>query len=108
MRQKTFKLYENTLSVYPVKTGEKYILIELCKEGADRGYFDLKEDNGGISGNMNPAIKRYHGWRGTSNGTATYAHGLREVVKVSEPMKDKDGDWFQKVTVGADLMPDEE
>jgi len=107
MRQKTFKLYEKSL-VYPVKEGEKYILIERCGEGESKGYFDLREDNGGIGGNMNPEIKMYHGWRGTSYGIATYAHGLREVTKVSEPMEDADGYIYQKVTMGKDLKSEEE
>lgn len=106
--QKTFKLYKDTFSVYPVKVGEKYILIERCKEGEDKGHFDLREDNGGIGGNLNPEIKRYHGWRGTSYGIATYAHGLREVIKISETMEDSDGNIYQKVTVGKDLKPEEE
>lgn len=57
---------------------------------------------------MNPEIKRYHGWRGTSYGTATYAHGLREVIKISEPIEYEDGYMYQKVTVGRDLSPDKE
>lgn len=108
MRQKTFKLYEGSFSVYPVKEGEKYILIEKCKEGEVKGSFELREDNGGIGGNMNPEIKRYHGWRGTSYGIATYAHGLREVINVSDPMEDEDGYMYQKVTVGKDLKHEEE
>lgn len=108
MTQKTFKIYEDTFSVYPVKAGEKYILIERCKEGEDKGCFYLREDKGGIGGNLNPEVKRYHGWRGTSHGTATYAYGLREVVKASEPMEDKDGYIYQKVTVGRDLKSEEE
>lgn len=110
MTQKTFRLYEGNFdyNVYPVKTGEKYVLIERRKEGEDNGNFDLRKDNGGIGGNMNPDIKRYHGWRGTSYGTATYAHGLREVIKASEPMLDEDGMRYQKITVGKDLLPNEE
>lgn len=108
MKQKTPKVYDGTFFPYPVKEGEKYILIERYSESEDKGSFYLMEDRGGISGNMNPGIKRYHGWRGTSYGTATYAHGLREVIKASEPMEDRDGCIYQKVTVGKDLLPDEE
>ena len=43
----------------------------------------LLNDNGaGVGGNSEPAIKRYHGWRGTTNNWATYAHGLRRVLDV--------------------------
>lgn len=109
MKQKTFKLYKDCgKTPFPVKEGEKYVLIERCKEEQDAGYFDLRKDTGGIGGNLNPEIKKYHGWRGTSYGTALYAHGLRKVISASEPMEDKDGGIYQKITVGEDLLPDED
>ena len=43
----------------------------------------LREDNGdGWPGNMDPHRCRYHGWRGTTNDCAIYAHGLRRVLDV--------------------------
>ncbi len=52
---------------------------------------------------MNKNIVRYHGWRGTTCETGTYAHGLREIIKVGAL---KNG--TVTVTVGPDLLPDEE
>jgi len=61
----------------------------------------LVPDNGeGIGGNTNHEIKRYHGWRGTTNGTATYAHGLRTVIASRETRK------TITITLGADEASD--
>lgn len=54
----------------------------------------------GIPGNSNPNITRYHGWRGTNNDVSYDAHGLREIIKISEL---KNGQIA--VTVGPDLFP---
>ena len=43
----------------------------------------LIDDNGeGWPGNSDPTQCRYHGWRGTTNDWAIYAHGLRRVLDV--------------------------
>ena len=43
----------------------------------------LRDDNGeGFGGNSDPNQSRYHGWRGTTNDWAVYAHGLRRVLDV--------------------------
>ena len=57
----------------------------------------------GIGGNSNRNITRYHGWRGTTNDTSCYAHGLREITKIRELQNG-----IIAITVGADLRPDEE
>lgn len=57
----------------------------------------------GIGGNTNPNIKRYHGWRGTTNDISCYALGLHEIVKIRAL---KNGQ--VAVTVGPDLRPDED
>lgn len=58
---------------------------------------------GPVGGNSSPDIKRYHGWRGTTNDRAIYAHGLRKVLKMREL---KNGQIA--VTVGQDLYPEEQ
>jgi hypothetical protein len=57
---------------------------------------------GGVPGNSNPAIKRLHGWRGTTGDVAVYAHGRRRVLRVRTL---RSGD--VAVTVGPDLAPEE-
>ena len=64
--------------------------------------FRLVPDTGGVGGNSNPKIQRYHGWRGTTNDHSVDAHGRREVVSVRTL---KNGD--VAVTVGPDLDPEE-
>ena len=68
---------------------EKVDSMEIGAEGvlAIREYPDGKtaaylEPGDGIPGNMDPTIKRTSGWRGTTNGVATYAHGRRVVEDV--------------------------
>ena len=57
--------------------------------------------DGPIGGNSNPDITRYHGWRGTWNDRATYAHGVHRVLKMRTL---KNG--AIAVTIGQDLHPE--
>lgn len=112
MTQKTLKVkinkggfeYEFTK---PLEIGEEVMLIEKQNENTGDSEFCLRKGNG-VGGNMNREIRKYHGWRGTTNGIATYAHGLRKIIKAGEVVEDEYGDYVQKVTVGRDLKPDEE
>ena len=64
----------------------------------------LIDDNGeGWPGNSDPNQCRYHGWRGTTNDWAVYAHGLRRVLDVRVT-----GDRSKRVVVvlGRDLATD--
>lgn len=98
MRQKTIVMeLEERLTV---EVGERYILVERIYEKDGKSYFHLAPDFGGIPGNMNRNIRRYHGWRGTTNNVATYAHGLREITSI----RPKNGQF--RVTVGKDLHPE--
>ena len=64
--------------------------------------FKLKFDCAdGVSGNSNRNIKRFHGWRGTTDDRSVYAHGLRKIIKIRAL---KNG--TIAVTVGPDLLPD--
>lgn len=63
----------------------------------------------GISGNMNAAIKRFHGWRGTTNGLSVTAHGVHAIVSVKalHPSPELYYDApICEVTIGNDLHPD--
>ena len=129
MRQKTFKLSESyalseegklLVMTYTgrsdepwnsyewieskIQVGEKMVLVSSEDVGPgskSKERYYLIADKGGVSGNMDRDIKRYHGWRGTTNNSSVYAHGLREVIKISER---KNGDIY--VTVGKDLKPE--
>lgn len=59
-------------------------------------------DNGGIPGNMDRTVRRYHGWRGTTNNVSTEACGVHEVTAIQAY---KNGN--VKITLGPDLRPDE-
>lgn len=116
MRQKTLKVYIDPYcgnEFYEplnktVSVGEKVMLIEKYNELTGKSNFTVNKSQDGISGNMNSDIKKYHGWRGTFNDVATYAHGLREVVKVGNLEEDNEGYYYQKITVGKDLKPNDE
>ena len=81
MRQKTFKISNLELDFEP-KVGQAVILIshENVMSGG-KEEFSIVKDHGGIRGNVDSSIKRYHGWRGTTNDVALYAHGLRKIIK---------------------------
>jgi hypothetical protein len=43
-----------------------------------------RADNGeGFGGNSDPNIRRYHGWRGTTNDWSVYAYGVRRCLRVT-------------------------
>lgn len=99
MRQKTFVI-DHTTRFTPCE-GDEAILV--CRTDIRTGYetWCLYRDEGGVPGNMNYSVKRYHGWRGTTANISVDAFGLRRVERIS---KTKDGNI--KVTVGRDLHPD--
>lgn len=102
MKYKTFNYY---CGDFPVSVGDKYILVCRSTESG-RFWFTLYFDNGGVPGNLNSSIKRYHGWRGCSYGVSTYAYGLRRIIRASPVEMDENGCWFQHITVGKDLHHD--
>ena len=109
MRQKTLTIDErdaidNNFKAYQI--GTEFILLEYQDENGNAWYGLRKHDGQGIGGNMNANIKRYHGWRGTTNNVSKYAHGVRKIIKVTEPKQNKEGFDFIKVTVGPDLHPE--
>lgn len=116
MNQKTF-ITEN-----PVSVGDLVILFERSNINSGSSKWDCIPWGGeGIEGNLNPHIKRYHGWRGTTNNVSIDAYGLRKVKKVIPMYYDFDYDihyldtktditdvyiYVWKVTVGKDLHPE--
>lgn len=84
------------------RVGDEVVLVKVNgKDGKDRYSIRIAPD--GIGGNMNRSIKRFHGWRGTTNDISVTAMGRREIKKIRTL---KNG--TVSVTVGPDLDPDEE
>ena len=86
-----------------VKVGDKRILVERRNVNTGDHQYQLREDNGGIPGNMDATVKRYHGWRGTTCNVSVIAYGLREVTKIQEYQNGSVRIWL-----GEDLKPDAE
>ena len=85
------------------KIGSCAILVErdnIAKRDEKPSYF-LSFSTDGIGGNMDRNIKRYHGWRGTSNDVAIHSYGIRKIqsIKVCR-------NGIPHVKVGCDLHPD--
>lgn len=106
-------VYTITESLYGInlddlKIGDNYILVSRENILTGSTTYRLVPDNGGISGNMDPSIKRYHGWRGTTNDISTYAYGLRRIERIDAIKGDAFGNRSVKVKLSADLKPEEE
>ena len=106
MRQKTFIMIDYNMGFTPA-VGQEVLLVErqhITKGGSTwKIYADLPD---GLPGNMDHTQKACHGWRGTTNDVATYAHGIRKITKVSPVTIDADSGY--KITVGPDLYPGKE
>ena len=49
----------------------------------------------GYPGNMDGSVRRFHGWRGTTNNIAVYAHGVFTVKSVDHISKRRNG-WTER------------
>ena len=61
--------------------------VQVATDEYTRGnnvYLMACQDMGGCAGNCDKGIRAYHGWRGTTDDWARYAHGLREILSVTE------------------------
>lgn len=58
----------------------------------------------GMPGNSNPAIKRYHGWRGTNDDISTSADGVR--VCIASERTEYQKTVHYKIVFGVDEMAD--
>lgn len=77
---------DNTLLLDDIHVGDEFLVVETYNEmrPKEASTFTLFRTNEGLSGNMNWNIKRYHGWRGTSNNLARFAHGVHKVISIGE------------------------
>ncbi len=92
------------------QVGEQVMLVSstnvspnAIREGRDNPVFYLIPDcNDGIGGNSNPNIKRYHGWRGTTQDSCCDAWGLREIKAIIQRKR------YIAVKISDDLLTDED
>lgn len=111
MTQKTFVLNWVSMAAFNYNTpkvGQEVLLV--CRSDTKNGdrweawrakpLGESFSESEGVGGNVNSSIKRFHGWRGTTNNVYLSAHGVRKITKVSE---NADGDI--KITVGRDIHP---
>lgn len=102
IRQVTVQARAIACLLYEV--GDEVILLEHLDVSSGLHWFTLVPDEGhGIPGNMNSNIRRYHGWRGTTNDVSLIAHGSREITKI---VQKSPFDEYVYITVGPDLHPD--
>lgn len=87
-----------------IKVGNVYTVLEKTNVNSGAKWHVLiPGDRGGVGGNMNPSVKRYHGWRGTTNDVSTDACGVHQVEEI---FRYKNGN--VKIKLGVDLKEDEE
>lgn len=60
----------------------------------------------GLAGNNNPAIRRTHGWRGTTNDVSVDAHGVRRCEAVD--IREYQSSTHYTIRFGPDLHPEVE
>lgn len=94
-------IIRNELDLTP---GTEYIVVEKTDILKGTRWHELRRHTeGGIPGNMDSKVRRYHGWRGTTNNISTDAMGLRRVLRITNY---KNGS--VKITLSDDLLPDEQ
>ena len=71
-----------------LRVGSPALLISRYNEetGAESWHlcFGEKAVEEGYPGNANHSVRRFHGWRGTSYGTAVYAHGVHRITSINQ------------------------
>ena len=81
--------------------GQEYLLIEHSNVNTGDKWYTLDISEHAYPGNVDPSIKRYHGWRGTTNDIAVYAHGVRKVLKQTAFQNGR-----SRIVLSKDLHPD--
>mgnify|MGYP007124305884 FL=1 len=66
--------------IYMVAT-KSYLGLKNSSDIIKQDFILFKADNGeGWGGNSDPNIKRYHGWRGTTDDWSLYGEGVRKCI----------------------------
>ena len=84
------------------RIGDLVTLVERINVNTNETTWNFASADG-APGNSDPSIRRYHGWRGTTNNSSATARGLRRVEKIQ---RFKNGNYA--ITLSEDLKPDEE
>ena len=84
-----------------IETGKEYVLVEYKNINSGNTEYYLSPDIVGVGGNMDANIKRFHGWRGTTNNRQKIALGVRKVNAIKTF---KTGN--SRITLSDDLHPD--
>ena len=67
------------------EVGQEFKVLERKEIMSGAVNYNFSEDtSSGWGGNMNRNIRRFHGWRGTTNDISTDALGIRRIEKVTE------------------------
>ncbi len=89
------------------KVGDEGILLEFTNTTSGKiewKFVPIADAPNGIGGNMDHEVKRFHGWRGTTNNVSCYAKGVRKIKKIIGEA-DEYGNCI-KVLLGKDLHQD--
>lgn len=67
------------------KVGDRVLVYsrENIMTGKEHFCLSVRFAEHGYPGNLDNGIRCFHGWRGTTNNIATYAHGVYSVASVS-------------------------
>ena len=78
-----------TYGTRDIQVGDEGTLVEITsvrpedlRAGNNRLHVRLDPHPDGVAGNSNPSIRRYTGWRGTSNNSYVDANGWRRVEQI--------------------------
>ena len=68
-----------------IREGDEVLVYSQLDTMTGKEYFYISKRfaRDGYPGNMDSSVKRYHGWRGSNNNVATYAHGVYTIKSVS-------------------------
>ena len=71
--------------------GDEVLVYSECDTMTGKEWFNISKllAHDGYPGNVDSSIRRYHGWRGTTNDIAVYAYGVYTVKSVTH----EDGDF---------------
>ena len=84
-----------------VDVGDVAILVKRENILTGKKSYYLAPDHGGICSNLNSEVKRYHGWRGTTDNIRIEAMGLRQIIAAHICKNGRVRVWLSR-----DLYPD--
>lgn len=83
------------------EVGQNYVVVEYQNINSGAVWHQFRKEIEGISGNANWAVKRFHGWRGTTDNVEKTACGVRCVEKITTY---KNGN--SRINLSEDLHPE--